>query len=511
MGTENAGKATSVLRALAKQQIPKFLWIGCSDSRVPANEIIGLKPGEVFVHRNVANIISLAVFNRLATFQYAVDVFKVVHSSFVATTVAGRQAALGGGLSVSSITGFRLSPKPSRLIANRSKPSTTGPARGKALRNQRDPPGSHSLSLRALARRLDEWSRIGCAWAHLWSPGWHTARSSSEYRQPCHCRSDLSHGAKAYPGYAGPRRFLRSPMSSSSKLPVSAVIRAARRWQIQSRPQSALLFPPGFPLFDAGRLAQRATVGCHEHGNLFGIHRGALFHLRHFITRLPPGRAKRIVRHSGSLCDLRAHCGNLHALCARPARGERRRACSPLLQWMIAATRNCVQTRGRDSLPASFKSDLSRHGMDGDFLDLALHRERLLAGLCLGSGWRHCLFRRASPFMPRKARPTPILSGICSSSQGPSCHTVAVWRYASVKGLETPWTCRFCFPPAERLMQYFRPMESSLILLKPDCVAGPMVGEVIKRFEDEWISDPRMQDVQRVARSPERALFASAR
>lgn len=73
---------------LAQAQKPRFLWIGCSDSRVPAERLTGLEPGELFVHRNVANTVIHTDLNCLSVVQYAVDVLEVEHIIICSTTVA---------------------------------------------------------------------------------------------------------------------------------------------------------------------------------------------------------------------------------------------------------------------------------------------------------------------------------------------------------------------------------------------------------------------------------------
>lgn len=76
---ETRSRSPEFFSKLAQQQAPEYLWIGCSDSRVPANQIVGLLPGELFVHRNVANVVTHSDLNCLSVLQYAIEVLQVKH------------------------------------------------------------------------------------------------------------------------------------------------------------------------------------------------------------------------------------------------------------------------------------------------------------------------------------------------------------------------------------------------------------------------------------------------
>jgi carbonic anhydrase len=76
---QTTARHPTFFQSLAAQQSPKYLWIGCSDSRVPPNDLVGLLPGELFVHRNVANVVVHTDLNCLSVLQYAIDVLKVEH------------------------------------------------------------------------------------------------------------------------------------------------------------------------------------------------------------------------------------------------------------------------------------------------------------------------------------------------------------------------------------------------------------------------------------------------
>ena len=79
LGRRDGGAQPGLLQRLLEQQSPQYMWIGCADSRVPANELVGLEPGEVFVHRNVANVVVHSDLNCLSVIQFAIDCSRCEH------------------------------------------------------------------------------------------------------------------------------------------------------------------------------------------------------------------------------------------------------------------------------------------------------------------------------------------------------------------------------------------------------------------------------------------------
>ena len=132
---EKLKKDPHFFERLCEIQTPDHLWIGCADSRVPANQIVGLKPGELFVHRNVANVVPPADVNCVSVIQYAVDVLKIKH-----IIVTGHYAC--GGV----LAALRPDPLP--------QPLDTWIAHVRQVRDR------HREELEALTEERDRWYRL---------------------------------------------------------------------------------------------------------------------------------------------------------------------------------------------------------------------------------------------------------------------------------------------------------------------------------------------------------------
>jgi len=141
---------------LVAQQTPRYLWIGCADSRVPANQILGLDPGEVFVHRNVANLVVHTDFNCLSVVQYAVDVLKVTD-----VIVCGHYGC-GGVLAALGHQSFGLI---DNWIRNIKDVARRHEAELEALEESKRGPRLVELNVRQQVENLGHTSLIQDAWA----------------------------------------------------------------------------------------------------------------------------------------------------------------------------------------------------------------------------------------------------------------------------------------------------------------------------------------------------------
>ena len=142
-------------KRLSQLQDPKYLWIGCSDSRVPANQITGLMPGEVFVHRNVANVVVHTDLNCLSTIQFAVDVLNVEH-----ILVVGHYGC--GGVHA-ALTGKRVGLADNWLghvadVASKHRALLDGRVRelGMGVDSPEELPDAYALAMRHIRNRREE-------------------------------------------------------------------------------------------------------------------------------------------------------------------------------------------------------------------------------------------------------------------------------------------------------------------------------------------------------------------
>jgi len=154
-------------RRLEGQQAPKYLWIGCSDSRVPANEIVGLDPGELFVHRNVGNLAPPQDANYLSVLQFAVDVLKVEHVLVVGHYGCGGVAAAVDGERRGLVDHWL---HPIREVAHDHRAELAGIGENRARLDR-----LCELNVRRQVKNVasdvfvhDAWARGQALWVHGW-------------------------------------------------------------------------------------------------------------------------------------------------------------------------------------------------------------------------------------------------------------------------------------------------------------------------------------------------------
>lgn len=170
---------------LARQQTPEYLWIGCSDARVPANEIVGMLPGDLFVHRNVANVVLHTDLNCLSVIQFAVDVLKVKHILVTGHYGCGGVRASLHNDQLGLIDGWLRSIRDLAYeYREHLEQLPTEEERRPPLRAQRDPAGGQRQPHQHRPERLAPRPVTVRAWLHLRDQGWPVEEPQRHRQRP---------------------------------------------------------------------------------------------------------------------------------------------------------------------------------------------------------------------------------------------------------------------------------------------------------------------------------------